>query len=104
MDDLTVGGGHRARCDGLGRLVDLDEAHPAVARDAQAFVVAEARDFRARRFAGLQNGRASGHFDLDPVDGEFGHQVSRFAGRTPIANEAGISGLAGFGTSASARG
>ena len=50
------------------RADDFDEAHAAVAGDEEAFVVAEARDFDAYSFAGLEDGGAGGDSDVDSVD------------------------------------
>jgi len=88
--DLHVGtDGHGARGNGLGGLLDLDQAHAAVASNGQpltkrivsvAFpkfysplkrpylVVAEARDFDASKLAGGDNGRARGHSNLLSID------------------------------------
>ena len=56
VGDRIGAGGDRLR----RRLLDLDQAHAAIAGDRQALVVAEARNFDAGRLAGLQHGRAGG--------------------------------------------
>ena len=73
-DRLAVGGGQRAARLRLGRPGrDLDQAHAAIAGDAEALVVAEARDFLARKLARLQHGRALRDLELDAVDGDLRH-------------------------------
>ena len=74
-EDLhAVGDRIGAGGDGLRRLLHLDQAHPAIAGDRQAFVVAEARDFLAGGLAGLQHGRAVRDLDLDAVDRDLRHR------------------------------
>ena len=53
LDDHAFAAGHSAGCDRLGSLLHLDQAHAAVGRNRQPFVVTEARDFDADLFAGL---------------------------------------------------
>ena len=73
-DRLAVGGGQRAARLRLGRpRRDLDQAHAAIAGDAEPLVIAEARDFLAGQLARLQHGRALRNLDLDAVDGDFRH-------------------------------
>ena len=70
----AIGGGQRAARLRLGRpRRDFDQAHAAIARDGQPLMIAEARDFLARKFAGLQDGGALRDFEFDAVDGEFRH-------------------------------
>src|SRR5690606_1624297 len=59
---------HRAGGDRLRDAGDLDEAHPAIAGDRQALVVAEARDLGARLLARLQQRRAVLYLDRQTVD------------------------------------
>src|SRR5690606_14483009 len=74
-EDLhAVHDGRRARGGGLRRLLDLDEAHPAVRRDAELVVVTEARDVDPRaigyldqHFALARLERHAVDFDLDRV-------------------------------------
>ena len=61
--------------DGLGRALHLDEAHAAIAGDRQPLVEAEARNFRARRLARLQQRVLRGDVDLRAVDDELGHRM-----------------------------
>ncbi len=73
-DVLIIGGGQRARCLRLGRpRLHLDQAHAAIARDAEALMVTETRYFLARSLARLEHGGASGHLHFDSVYGQFGH-------------------------------
>ncbi len=63
---------------GAGRLRlrdagDLDQAHAAIAGDRQPLVEAEARDFRARGFAGLEQRVLRRNVDLFAVDNDLGH-------------------------------
>ena len=53
---------------GLGSLLHLDQTHAAIGRNRQPFVIAEARDFDADLFAGLQHGCTRLDLDLDPVN------------------------------------
>ena len=74
LDRLALGGGQRAARLRLGRpRRDLDQAHAAIAGDAEALVIAEARDLLAGQLARLQHGRALRNLDLDAVDGDFRH-------------------------------
>ena len=74
-DRLAVGGGQRAARLRLGRpRRDLDQAHPAIAGDAEPLVIAEARDFLPRQLARLEHGRALRDLDLDAVDGDLRHR------------------------------
>ena len=57
----------------LGRALQLDQAHAAIAGDRQPLVEAEARDFRARGLAGLQQRVLRRDVDLLAVDDELGH-------------------------------
>src|SRR5882757_3522234 len=73
-DLLLVGDGQRAARLRLGRTgLHLDQAHPAIAGDGKAFVVAEARDLDARQLTGLQDREAGRHLQLDAVDLDLGH-------------------------------
>ncbi len=54
----------------LRRADPFDKTHTAIARDRQAFVIAEARDFRARKLAGLQQRDVIVRFDFLAVDNE----------------------------------
>jgi hypothetical protein len=82
----ALGGRQRAARLRLGRpRLHLDQAHPAVAGDAEALVIAEARDLLARKLARLEHGRACGDFELLPVDFELGHQrTPQKARRSPF--------------------
>ena len=62
-----------ARRDRLGRALELDQAHAAIAGDRQPLVEAEARDFRARGLAGLEQRVLRRDVDLLAVDDELGH-------------------------------
>jgi hypothetical protein len=74
LDDLPLGSGQRARRLRLGRpRRNLDQTHPAIARDGQPFVVAEPRDFLARQLARLEHGGPSGNVEFDAVYGDFRH-------------------------------
>ena len=73
-DLLVVGGRQGAGGLGLGRPgLHLDQAHPAVARDGQALVVAEPRDLLPGQLRHLQNRHAGLELDLDAVDLGFRH-------------------------------
>ena len=73
-DRLTLGGRQCAARLRLGRpRRDFDQAHAAIAGDGQPLVIAEARDFLAGEFAGLQDGGALRDFEFDAVDSEFRH-------------------------------
>jgi hypothetical protein len=61
-------GGH-----GLRGAFQLDQTHPAIARDGQPLVEAEARDLRARRLAGLEQRVLRRNIDLGAVDDDLGH-------------------------------
>ena len=58
---------------GFGDARHLDQAHAAIAGDRQPLVEAEARDFRARGLAGLQQRVLRRDVDLFAVDDELGH-------------------------------
>ena len=60
--------------DRLGRALQLDQAHAAVAGDRQPFVEAEARDFRAGRFRRLEQRELRRDVDLGAVDDDLGHR------------------------------
>ena len=65
---------HRAGGGRLGRpALHLDEAHAAIAGDRQPLVEAEARNFRARRLAGLEQRVFGGDVDFPAVDDDLGH-------------------------------
>src|SRR6202171_6544307 len=51
----------------------LPQPHPAIAGDRQPLMVAEARNFRARDLAGLQQRELRRNIDLFAIDDEFGH-------------------------------
>ncbi len=69
VGDRVGAGGNR-----LGRrLLDLHQTHAAIAGDRQTLVVAEARNFDAGHLAGLDDRGTVGDFDLNTVDGDFGH-------------------------------
>ena len=73
-DLLLVRRRKRARCLRLGRpRLHFDQAHPAIAGDAQPLMIAETRDFLAGEFARLEHGGTSGNFDLDAIDFKFRH-------------------------------
>ena len=73
-DHLPFGSGQRTRRLRLGRTgCDFDEAHAAIARDAQPLVVAETRNFLACSLARLEHSGTGGDFNLDAVDREFRH-------------------------------
>ena len=78
LDDLTFGGGQRARRLRLGRTRrDFDQTHAAIARDGQPLMIAEARDFLARQFTRLKDSGACGDFDFGAVYGDFRHVLLR---------------------------
>ena len=73
-DDLTLGGGQRAAGLRLGRPGgNLDQTHTAIARDAEAFMIAKTRNFFSGKFARLQDGSACGDFDFGAIYGDFRH-------------------------------
>lgn len=95
---LTWKRGHGAGGDGLGRLLDLDEAHAAVAGDGETAVVAEPRDVDAGDLAGLEHGEPLGDPHGVPVH-EHLERVLRVAGELhPRPSH----GLPGGGVSGSA--
>ena len=57
----------------LGDALHFDQAHAAIAGDRQPLMEAEARDFRARGFAGLEQRVLRRNVDLFAVDDELGH-------------------------------
>ena len=57
----------------LGRLLDLDQAHPAVADDGQPRMIAVVRDLDADLLGGLDQIEPVGYFDFLAVDGELRH-------------------------------
>src|SRR6201999_3974410 len=69
--------------DRLRAALDLDQAHPAIAGDRQPLMVAEARDFRARGLARLQQREFRRHLDLFAVDDEFCHCLTSFPTCSP---------------------
>src|SRR5262249_41459124 len=73
----------RAGGDWLGRALELDQTHAAVARNREPFVEAEARDFRARGLTRLQQRVVRWDVDLFAVDDELGH-VSATSARAAI--------------------
>ena len=85
-DFLAVGGRQGATRLRLGRpRLHFDQAHPAIAGDAQPLMIAEARDFLARQFARLQHGGASGNFDFLSVYGDFRHySAASIIGVSPL--------------------
>ena len=64
---MTWERGHGAGGDGLGRFLDLDEAHAAVPGDGESAVVAEARYVDAGDLAGLEHGEPLGDPHRVPV-------------------------------------
>src|SRR5262249_8679979 len=58
----------RAGSDRLGRALELDQAHAAIAGDREPFMEAEARDFRARGLAGLEQRVLRRNVDFLAVD------------------------------------
>src|SRR5713101_600 len=73
-DDVAVGDRHRAGRHRLWRFLDLDEAHPAIAGDVEAFVVAEMRDLDPGQLARLEDRRAGRDLQFRSVDRHLGHQ------------------------------
>ena len=63
---------------------NLDQAHAAIARDAQPLMIAKARDFLARKLARLQDGSACGDFDFEAVYGDFRHGSVFLSFQQPI--------------------
>src|SRR5262249_60888349 len=63
----------RARGYRLGRALELDQAHTAVAGNREALMEAEVRDLRARGLARLQQRVVRRNIDLFAVDDELGH-------------------------------
>ena len=59
--------------DRLWRLFHFHQAHAAIAGDAQAFMIAKARDFLPRRFAGLQHGRPIRDFHFNAINRDLRH-------------------------------
>ena len=60
---------HRTRGRRLGRSADhFDQAHAAVARDGQPFVIAKPGHFDARLLTGLDQGHGPVYFDFLSVD------------------------------------
>ena len=73
-DFLPVGSRQRAARLRLGRSgLHLDQAHAAIAGDRQPLVIAEARDFLARKLARLKDGCAFGDLEFLSVYGDLGH-------------------------------
>ena len=73
-DFLAFGGRKRATRLRLRRSgLHFDQTHAAIARDAQPFVIAEARDFLTRKLAGLEHGGAVRNLDFLAVYGDFRH-------------------------------
>ena len=73
-DDLALGGWQSARRLRLWRPGgNLNQAHTAIARNGQPFMIAEARNFFPRHLARLQDGCASRDFDFETVYGYFRH-------------------------------
>src|SRR5262249_54426066 len=70
--------GHR-----LGRSLELDQAHTAVAGNREALVEAEARDLRTCGLARLQQRVVRRDVDLFAVDDELGH-LNATSARTSI--------------------
>ena len=64
LDLPTVHDGHCAGSHGLGRLLHLHQAHPAVARDGETVVVAEPRNLHSDHGGSLQHSRAGVHQNL----------------------------------------
>ena len=60
---------------GLGRALDLDEAHAAIAGDREPLMEAEARDLGARLLARLEQRVFGRDVDFLAVDDEFGHDA-----------------------------
>ena len=60
------------------KLLDVDQAHAAIAVYRKVFVIAETRHPNPRLLRRLNHGRAGGNFDFLTVDRAFGH------GRLPI--------------------
>jgi len=63
----------RAERQGLGRLLDLDQAHAAVGRDRQLLVIAEVRHVDAELVGGVHHGGPVGHLDQLAVDFDLEH-------------------------------
>ena len=68
---------HRAARDRLRRALHFDEAHAAVTGDRKALVIAEARDFGARRLAGVHQRGPVLDLDRLAVDDELLGHASR---------------------------
>src|SRR5262249_17359377 len=73
VHDHPLGDGRVAADDELRRLLDLDEAHAAVAGDREAGVVAVVWDLAAALLAGVQDRRPGGDLDLLAVDRDLRH-------------------------------
>src|SRR4030095_10633932 len=73
VDDHALGHARVARDLELRRLLDLDEAHPAVAGDGEARVAGVVRDLDAGLVGRLDHGVAVGDLDLPAVDIKRGH-------------------------------
>ena len=65
----------------LGCLLDIDQAHATVGRDAQLLVVAEMRDVGASLVGGMHHHAALGHLHSVTVELDFNHETRRNATR-----------------------
>ena len=82
-----------AACDRLRAALHLNQAHPAIAGDRKPLVVAEPRNFRARRLARLQQRVFRGNIDFFAIDNEFGHRcLKSFPACSPAARHWRFSG------------
>ncbi len=70
---------------GFGDADDLDQAHAAIAGDRQPLVEAEARNFRARGLAGLEQRVLRRDVDLFAVDDDLGHAACSLLRRRECA-------------------
>src|SRR6185436_13778898 len=75
---------HGARRLRLWDADDLDETHAAIAGDRQTLVETEARNFRARSLAGLEQCVLRRNVDLFSVDNDLGHATAPRRAGIPI--------------------
>src|SRR6185312_14291126 len=75
---LTFSRGGRTGRRELGRLLDVHQAHAAVAGDRKSRVVAVARDENTRALASLENRCPFGNRNRTPLDGEIHHLRLRY--------------------------
>ena len=78
----------------LGRLLDLDQAHPAIADDGERRMVTVMRDFHPEHVSRLDYINPLGSVEFFTVDGYLGHVVARYDQAAHRAREdMNVSGL-----------